>query len=230
MPIDDNYNDVPARIAEFREKYPEGVLRQESLQFIDFAGTSWVVYTAAAYRSPEDPCPAHGTAWEVVPGRTNFTRFSEVQNAETSAWGRAIIAVGAADAKKGIASAHEVFQARQSNTGLADDDTDRMTAGVASASVPLDVQDILRAASISGDKFLVSLATQWKTKGSLSPKQLETGVRSAAKILRSHDATQGALMDEENPPVTRIDHTQKAAEGYTGPRTDAYSNDGEEPF
>jgi hypothetical protein len=47
-------------------------------------------------------------AWEVFPGRTPYTRGSELQNAETSAWGRAIIAVGASDSKRGIASREEV--------------------------------------------------------------------------------------------------------------------------
>jgi hypothetical protein len=46
-------------------------------------------------------------AWEVIPGKTPYTKDSEVQNAETSAWGRAIVAVGAATAKK-IASREEV--------------------------------------------------------------------------------------------------------------------------
>jgi hypothetical protein len=54
-----------------------------------------------------------GLAWEPVPGKTSYTRDSELQNAETSAWGRAIVAVLAADTKKGIASAEEV-QSRQS--------------------------------------------------------------------------------------------------------------------
>lgn len=103
----DNYNDVPSRIAEFREKHPEGSLQQIDLQFVDLAGKSYVCYTAAAFRDPDDPRPGMGTAWEPVPGPTPFTKDSEVQNAETSAWGRAIIAVGAADASK-IASREEV--------------------------------------------------------------------------------------------------------------------------
>lgn len=44
----------------------------------------------------------------MFPGRTPYTLGSELMNAETSAWGRAIIAVGAADSKKGISSAEEV--------------------------------------------------------------------------------------------------------------------------
>lgn len=106
LPLD--YNDVASRIHDFRTKHPDGSLQQMDLQFIEFGGKSWVVYTAAAFRSPDDPRPGMGTAWEAVPGKTNFTRDSEVQNAETAAWGRAIAAVLAADTKKGVASAEEV--------------------------------------------------------------------------------------------------------------------------
>lgn len=108
MSFMNDYIDVSERIRRFRELYPTGSLQQVSLQFIDFAGKSWVVYTAAAYRSPDDVRPGHGTAWEPVPGKSNFTRDSETQNVETSAWGRAIIAVLVADGGKRIASREEV--------------------------------------------------------------------------------------------------------------------------
>jgi hypothetical protein len=106
-PLD--YIDVATRIIEFREKYPQGSLVQVNLEFLsDFGGKDWVVYTAAAYRSPDDPQPGIGTAWEPVPGPTRFTRDSEVQNAETAAWGRAMVAALAVDTRKGIASQEEV--------------------------------------------------------------------------------------------------------------------------
>jgi hypothetical protein len=108
MSFMNDYVDVAERIRTFRERYPNGSLQQVSLQFIEFAGKSWVVYTAAAYRTPDDITPGHGTAWEPVPGKSNFTRDSEVQNVETSAWGRAIIAVLVADGGKRIASRQEV--------------------------------------------------------------------------------------------------------------------------
>jgi hypothetical protein len=78
------------------------------MDFREFAGQSWVIFTAAAYRNPEDSRPGMGTAWEPVPGKTPYTRGSELQNAETAAWGRAIVAVLAADTKRGIASREEV--------------------------------------------------------------------------------------------------------------------------
>jgi hypothetical protein len=107
-----DYIDVAERIVEFRTKHPDGSLQQVSLDFREVAGGWWVVYTAAAYRNPEDPRPGIGTAWEPVPGKTNFTRDSELQNAETAAWGRAIVAALAADTKRGIASAEEVRNRR----------------------------------------------------------------------------------------------------------------------
>lgn len=86
----DDYVDVAERLKLFKEKYPEGTLQQVRLEFIEFGGKSWVVYTAAAYRTPDDLTPGHGTAWEPVPGTSSFKRDSEVMNAETSAWGREI--------------------------------------------------------------------------------------------------------------------------------------------
>jgi hypothetical protein len=105
----DDYVDVADRLRQFKQAYPNGSLQQVSLQFIDFAGKSWVVYTAAAYRTPDDLTPGHGTAWEPVPGTSNFKRDSEVMNAETSAWGRAIVAVLAAETKR-IATRNEIPQ------------------------------------------------------------------------------------------------------------------------
>lgn len=105
-PLD--YIDVATRIVEFREKYPHGSLQQHTLDFVNVNGKDWVVYTAAAYRTPDDERPGMGTAWEPIPGPTNFTRDSEVQNAETAAWGRAMVAALAVDTKKGVASSEEV--------------------------------------------------------------------------------------------------------------------------
>lgn len=128
MAIDlDAYNTVPERIAEFAEKYPTGCLQKLDLQFVTVAGVEWIVYTAAALRSPDDPAPGHGTAWERVPGLTAYTKNSELQNAETSAWGRAIVAVLAADTRKGVASRSEV-EARNAERAVAPEWKSRVAA------------------------------------------------------------------------------------------------------
>ena len=98
------YVEVSERIQEFRDKHPDGSLQAEIVELRD----DLVIVKAYAYRTPDDPMPGTGLASEPIPGKTNFTRDSELMNAETSAWGRALIAVGAADAKRGIASANEV--------------------------------------------------------------------------------------------------------------------------
>lgn len=103
-----DYVDVAERISQFRAKFPEGSLRQVNLEFVNIAGADYVIYTAAAYRTPDDQAPGIGTAWEPIPGRTPYTKGSEVMVAETSAWGRAMIASLAVDAKR-IASLQEVL-------------------------------------------------------------------------------------------------------------------------
>lgn len=103
----DDYVDVAQRIAEFRAAYPEGTLQSEC-HFVQADGRWWVVVKASAYRHEDDKRPGQGLAYEVIPGKTPYTRDSELQNAETASWGRAIIAVGAADSTKKIASREEV--------------------------------------------------------------------------------------------------------------------------
>jgi hypothetical protein len=112
-----DYVDVAERIRIFRDAYPEGSLRPANptnpfwIEDVPNVGPR-LVYVAAAYRHPDDPAPGIGCAWEPLPGRTPYTRDSELMVAETSAWGRAIVAALAADTKRGVASADEV-RARQ---------------------------------------------------------------------------------------------------------------------
>lgn len=110
----DDYIEVKDRLQTFMEKYPNGSL-QGSWEWTDRLGEPWIVYRAEAYRTPDDPRPGVGYAWEPVPGRTNFTRDSELQNAETSAWGRALAALGIA-VHKGIATGDEVRAAEARRT------------------------------------------------------------------------------------------------------------------
>ena len=116
-----DYIDVAARIVEYRGIYPTGALQPWRDPYIlevkmpDGSIKSFMVYSAAAYGSPDDKLPGVGYAWEPIPGPTPFTRDSELQNAETAAWGRAMVAKFAVDTKKGIASMEEVRN-RQTKT------------------------------------------------------------------------------------------------------------------
>lgn len=104
-----DYVTVPERIALFFAKYPTGSFQVVDVQPVEMDGQSYLLYIAAAYRTPDDLRPSHGTAWELVPGPTSFSRGSEAQNAETSAIGRAIANLGIG-AKRSIASAEDILK------------------------------------------------------------------------------------------------------------------------
>ena len=108
--IDPAYTEVAERMKIARELWPASIFRPvdpiNPYQIVTVKDLSYVVYSAALYRDPEDLLPAIGTAWEEIPGRTPYTKGSELMNAETSAWGRACIAAGIPSKK--IASFEEV--------------------------------------------------------------------------------------------------------------------------
>lgn len=170
-PLD--YIDVASRIVEYREKYPHGVLTRVApdgtvtpVEFIEFAGQSWVVYTAYAYRDPDDRHPGVGTAWEPTPGKTNFTKDSELQNAETAAWGRAMVAALAVDTKKGIASQEEV---RNRQPQKPSDRVDAAVDAINACTDPVKLDEIETYAQ------KVGVAGVAKVKAALEAKRAELG-------------------------------------------------------
>ena len=86
----DGYVPVAERIDAFVTKHPEGSLQSEIVELTE----SRVTVKAYAYRSPDDARPGIGHSSLDIPGKTSFTRGSEIENAETSAWGRAIASLG----------------------------------------------------------------------------------------------------------------------------------------
>lgn len=147
----DDYVEVAERLQEFYAKYPEGSL-QGSWEWT--ADGSLIVYRAAAYRTPDDARPGVGYAQEPYPGKTAFTKGSELQNAETSAWGRAMAALGIAT-KKGIASAHEVRLAKarqQSDRQQTDPEPiDSIAELIVSATTPAELDALVDRIKASDD-------------------------------------------------------------------------------
>lgn len=105
-----DYVDVAERIRIAKELYPELSLQSE-WTFEVLEGQAYIVVKAYAYRTPDDPKPGIGHAWELLPGKTPFSKGSEIMVGETSAWGRALAAL-AIEVRK-VASKQEV-QAAQS--------------------------------------------------------------------------------------------------------------------
>ncbi len=104
MPKPEGYVEVKDRIIAFYAEYPAGSLQSEIIELTD----TRVTVKALAYRQAEDQRPGVGHSYMNIPGATNFTRGSELENAETSAWGRAIAALGF-EVKEGIATRTEIL-------------------------------------------------------------------------------------------------------------------------
>lgn len=122
----DDYVPVNERIEQFYKAHPEGSIQSE---IVELTG-SRVTVRAYAYRTPADPRPGIGHSSLDIPGSTPYTRGSEVENAETSAWGRAIAALGF-EVKRGIASAEEVRNKTQAAPS-----SGRPATGAGGASAP----------------------------------------------------------------------------------------------
>jgi hypothetical protein len=99
----DDYVPVNERIEAFYAKWPNGSLQSEIVELT----ADRVTVKAYAYRGDGDNRPGIGHSSLVIPGSTSFTKGSEIENAETSAWGRAIAALGF-EVKRGVATAEEV--------------------------------------------------------------------------------------------------------------------------
>jgi hypothetical protein len=157
----DGYIEVPDRILAFKEKYPDGTLQGDwSLEEVGDA--TFVVYVARAYRTADDERPAVGMAWEPYPGKTPYTKDSEVMNAETSAWGRAIVAAGIPSKK--IASAEEVRN-RQGSAGAATEPSTSSSPGASSPSTPAPAGTPLPFGAHKGKTLEAMVAAGGKEKG-----------------------------------------------------------------
>jgi len=118
-----DYVEVKDRIQQFYAKYPNGSLQFEFNGTMDVAGATIIWGRAYAYRDQEDLRPGIGTAWELVPGKSPFTRGSELMVLETSSWGRAIAALGIA-VNKSVASKQEVETAQERDPWATPQNTD----------------------------------------------------------------------------------------------------------
>ncbi len=192
----DDYVDVAQRINEFYERFPNGSLKTGTAPHVlEIAGRPFIAYHAQAFRTPDDPCPSDGWAWEPVPGPTQFTKDSELMNAETAAWGRAIVALGFKTKK--IASAQEML-ARGSAQGNAEP-----KAGAAEEAPPS------AAASANGTyateaqrKRLFAIAKENSVDGPTLKALVEriTGQGSTAQIPRDKYDEVCAALEAESVP------------------------------
>jgi hypothetical protein len=143
-----DYTDVKERIRLFYAKHPDGRLVTDRVEYWLEVEPPRIVVAALAYRTPDDPLPGKGWSWMILPGTTNFTRGSEIENTETSAWGRAIGSLGIGIGSS-IASAEEVKakegEEERKYPGLVDGDPEAPADGslignVGVGAAPVDMQ------------------------------------------------------------------------------------------
>jgi len=185
-----DYVEVAERLAEFYDKFPEGSLQMDPPQLLAIGNETVLWARAYAYRHPNDPNPGVGTCSEAFPGRTPYTKGSELMNLETSCWGRAMASLGIAT-KRGIATGHEIrmAKARQGQESAKSEPvtdshwliaTETLIAGAAGddelAEIRERVAEAVAAGKVSTDDSF-ALAALWKQrKESLPPTDVtDTG-------------------------------------------------------
>lgn len=111
----DDYVDVATRLAAAFEKWPDLRIVEDPPQLREVADRLFLEVRVHVWRTADDPIPCVAHAWEPFPGRTPFTKDSEMMVGSTSALGRALAFMGLAG-RKSIASADEVRAAKERQT------------------------------------------------------------------------------------------------------------------
>ncbi len=107
----DNYVDVATRLKMALEKYPNLRVSERGHGIATFGDSTVLICTVCVRRDADDEYPVIASASEPLPGRTPYTRNSELMVGMTSALGRALGYMGIG-INSSIASRNEV-EARQ---------------------------------------------------------------------------------------------------------------------
>ncbi|MDQ3907101.1 MAG: hypothetical protein M3268_02030 [Acidobacteriota bacterium] len=147
----EDYVPVAERLEKFYERFPDGRITTAIVEHNLESG--FVLMRAEVYRTPDDASPAAtGHAFEVR-GESYVNKTSYVENAETSAVGRALAMLGF-EVKRGIASREEIqktarMQAAQPAAAPSKAQAKSQPAAPAEPSVDFD-REILEAAEALG--------------------------------------------------------------------------------
>jgi len=173
----DGYVTVNERLTMALERWPELRVVEAPPKVVQVGDSTFIEVTITVWRDPSDTIPCTAAAWESIPGRSPYTRDSEMMNASTSALGRALGLMGIGTAGS-ISTADEVIN-RQYDREMAGHDIKRTKAGEAprSPSKPPEAD----SAPTSGqkrqkptDKMLGFLSVLEKRKGTTaSPEARE---------------------------------------------------------
>lgn len=112
----DNYVDVATRLKMALEKWPNLRVTESGYEIAQFGAETVLICRVTVWRDTDDEYPVTASASEPLPGKTPYTRSSELMVGMTSALGRALgymgIGLTALGTKPSIASRNEI-EARQ---------------------------------------------------------------------------------------------------------------------
>ena len=106
-----DYVDVPTRLAEALKRWPDLRIQETKPLIVTVDNQQYIEICCYVWRDAADLKPSIAYCWEPIPGKTPYTKGSEMMNASTSCLGRALGFLGMGIGKS-IASRNEV-QARQ---------------------------------------------------------------------------------------------------------------------
>jgi len=109
-----DYVDVPTRLAQALKQFPDLRIQETKPIIVTVDNQQYVEISCTVWRDLNDLLPTVAYCWEPIPGKSPFTKGSEMMNASTSCLGRALGFLGMGIGKS-IASRNEV-QARQPAT------------------------------------------------------------------------------------------------------------------
>ena len=127
-----DYVEVPERIAAWYKAHPDGRIVCEITEFTDVR----VTVKSSVYRTsdPLEQPAGVGHSFLAIPGKTPYTKDSELENAETSAAGRALVMAGIP--AKSVASAQEVKNKRSADEGSGQGRATRTQPGKSASPAP----------------------------------------------------------------------------------------------
>jgi hypothetical protein len=175
-----DYVPVVDRLADYRTQHPRCRVVETDAELVAHSDTKGWLVTVEVYENAEDPAPSgRASSFLAIPGRTAFTRNSELENASTSATGRALVYAGSS--ARHVASRDEV---------AARSDDELVPAAWAKGTL---------MAALQGNRHRASLlwAASWPDSPTEVPRvELDALCRAAAALVEV-EATEGT--DYEAP-------------------------------
>lgn len=159
-----DYVEVSERIAAWYEEYPEGRIETDIVTMSE----KLVVTRSRVYKSDDDKELPAGVAHSMlaIPGKTPYTRDSELENCETSSVGRALVMAGIPS--KSVASSHEI-RTKRSDDAPRDKPpyipppTTADAAKKVAAEHGMETADALITRQANEDKLIAKLAADIET-------------------------------------------------------------------